>query len=113
MSTRRLPPIDKAKEALINGLETSKSPEPIKVSLDHVTDLSIDELLLKGLTIIDRTLRVVQTEVSTGIPSRESIMNLKDCMSMLHELKKQEKDLMEKLSDEDLKNYVDNESLGS
>jgi hypothetical protein len=71
-----------------------------------VTDLSIDKLLQEGLINIYGIMRAIKADVGTGMPSRESVMNLKDIMAMLRDLKKDEKDLIEKLSDEELENLV-------
>ena len=66
-------------------------------------NLTIDELLQIGLNQIERLMICVGKDISTGVPSRESVMNLKDCMSMLHELKKKEQELLDALSDDELK----------
>jgi hypothetical protein len=69
-------------------------------------DLSIDTLLTRGLNTIDRVMKLVSREVSTGVASRESVMNLKDCMLMLHDLKEKEQELLESLSDAELESSV-------
>lgn len=80
-------------------------PSPTSSPLEPVpedTDLSIDSLLNKGLKAIYGILRACLAQSRTGDPSRESVQNLKDAMCMLHDLKKQEQDLLEDLSDESL-----------
>lgn len=76
---------------------------PVKTEDPIPESISIDALLSTGLNAIYRTMRYLMGEISSpGGPSRETIMNLKDIMSMLHDLKKKEQDLMDDFSDEDL-----------
>lgn len=57
-------------------------------------DINIDSLMGKGLLALDRLMKVILTDISTGIPERDTVMNLKDVMGMLHILKaKEEADL--------------------
>lgn len=86
-----------------NGIYTSVKQEPAAI---ESTDISIDDLLKSGLQIIRKALKAVSEDVNTGMPSRETIMNLKDLMSMLKDLKKEEKDLLETLSDEQLETML-------
>lgn len=67
-----------------------------------VGDISIDDLMKKGLLAIQRVMQACLIDASTGVPSRESVMNLKDIMAMLHELKKKEQELMDEMSEEEL-----------
>src|SRR3954469_2964823 len=80
-------------------------PEPtVKVS-----DISIESLMQKGLLAIERTIAATLREITAGnpaTPSREAIMNLKDCMAMLESLKKREEELLNNLTDEELKKLV-------
>lgn len=66
------------------------------------TDLSIDALKHKGLQTIQKIMNAVWQEASIGMPARESIMSLKDCMTMLKDLKNEERELLESMSDEQL-----------
>lgn len=64
---------------------------------------SIDLLMAKGLTALERTLNSVMVATEGGLtPDRNTILNLKDCMFMLHDLKKAEKEILEALTDEEL-----------
>lgn len=90
-----------------NGIYT---PLPkISVSLvppeedEAAMDISIDALKQRGLVTIDRIMKAALVEASTGSPSRESVQNLKDCLTMLQALEKDEKDTLSKLSDDSLK----------
>lgn len=65
-------------------------------------DLSIDGLLKVGLEAIYGIMHASLHDTSTGVPSRESVMNLKDAMAMLHELRKQEQAILEGMSEEDI-----------
>ena len=89
-----------------NGSYLKLSPEKDTPA----SDISIDSLLQKGLLAIDRTMKAILMDTATGTPSRESIMNLKDVMAMLHELKKKEEELLGNLSEDELKKLAnDNE----
>ncbi len=63
-------------------------------------------MMQRGLAAIDRLMRVITSDISTGTPSRETVMNLKDAMSMLESLKRREEELMANLSDEALTEVV-------
>lgn len=65
-------------------------------------DLSIDGLMKEGLAALHGVMTACRREAANGNPSRESVQNLKDAMTMLHQLKEQEKDLLESMSDEEL-----------
>ncbi len=70
---------------------------------------SIDLLMAKGLTALERTLNSVLQATNDGRPpQRDDILNLRDCMSMLHDLKAKEQELLESLSDEDLERISKN-----
>lgn len=75
-------------------------PEP--VAPEQEPDLDIDSLMKRGLAAIARLMRVITTDISTGCPSRETVQNLKDAMSMLKDLKERETELLESMSDEEL-----------
>lgn len=65
--------------------------------------ISIDNMLNTSLTSLYRILRHINGEISSPAgPTRETIQNLKDVMTMLHELKKKEQDLLNEISDEEL-----------
>lgn len=66
------------------------------------TDVSIDDLLKSGLEAIRVALAVVRAEINMKSFERDTIMNLKDILAMLRELKKDEKDFLSKLTDEEL-----------
>lgn len=80
------------------GAYVKVSPEP----LPSLVDVSIDDLLGKGLLAVERVMKSILTEASSGNPSREAVMNLKDCMAILWELKKKERDFLDNLTDEEL-----------
>lgn len=71
----------------------------------------IDDLLLEGLYQIQRLLSCVKRDIDTGSPERDTVQTLRDCMSMLHELRKQEQALLGKLSDEELEKLKDKDAL--
>lgn len=86
------------------GAYLPQEPEGVSPPSSLAPDpaLSIDVLMKRGLLAIDRTLTLVLRNVSGGNPSREDIMNLKDCMGMLQTLKERESELLEEMSLEDL-----------
>lgn len=65
-------------------------------------DLSIDGLMKQGLEALHDVMRSCRKEASMAMPSRECVMNLKDCMAMLHQLKEKEQEILDGMSDEDL-----------
>lgn len=93
-----------------NGIyqKIEAAPQAIQETEGNGDDgnISIDDLLKKGLLAIKRAMKSVLAEVSAGSPSRETIQNLKDLMAMLKELKKEEKDILDNLSDEELEKLL-------
>lgn len=69
-------------------------------------DISIDDLMNRGLKAMYGIMRSVNADSASGAPSRNTVMNLKDLMSMLKELKKDERDVLNALSVEDLEKIV-------
>lgn len=65
-------------------------------------DLSIDALMRQGLEAIHGVMRSCLAEAKSGVPSRESVQNLKDVMVLLEGLKEREEALLEEMSDEEL-----------
>ncbi len=65
-------------------------------------DVSIDDLLKKGLLGIERAIKHLLESITAGNVDREVIGCLKDCMTMLHELKRKEKEILDSLTDEQL-----------
>lgn len=82
-------------------------PEALAPSKSLIpAEISIDDLMRSGLENIWGIMRAIKVDVGTGIPSRETVQNLKDVMAMLKELKKEERDLLESMSDEELDKLV-------
>lgn len=73
------------------------------------TDISIDDLMRAGLQAIKGTMKAIMSDVNTGMPSRETVMNLKDVMGMLKELKKEERELLDNMTDEQLEKMLKND----
>ena len=99
MNQRRVR-IDPAKSSVIEDLKAKGIEKQEAPSIP--TDISIDDLMSRGLQAIYGTMRAIMADVATGAPSRETVMNLKDIMAMLHDLKKKEQELLDNLSDEQL-----------
>lgn len=67
------------------------------------SEVSIDSLLSEGLASIHQVMERIKFEVRDGVSiSRNTVMNLKDVMTLLHALKEKEADLLEEMSDEEL-----------
>lgn len=65
-------------------------------------DISIDELLGKGLMAIYGIMKSINSEVRSEQYKRDTVQNLKDVMAILKELKKEERELLSKMSDEEI-----------
>ena len=72
------------------------------VSQPIITDISIDNLMHRGLRAIYGLMKAIENDINTGAPSRETVQNLKDALTMLKDLKKDEKDLLDSMTDEQL-----------
>jgi len=101
--------IDKPYKMDIHG--NIKYPEPpkapdVETQDEPYTDVSIDALMLRGLSIIDRIMISCWKDAQSAVPARETVQNLKDCMSMLKDLKIQESELLDKMSDGAVEEYL-------
>ncbi len=85
-----------------NGMYLKVSPKVEVKEVPDYIDLSIDDLIKRGIRSIYGILKAVEQDVGTGAPERETVMNLRDVMTMLKELKKDERDFLDGLSDEEL-----------
>jgi len=87
--------------------QLKEPPVPeIKVQEVPITDLSIDDLLNRGIQDIYGIMRAIRVDIGTGMPSRNTVMNLKDCLTMLAELKSKEQDLLDNMTDDELAEYL-------
>jgi len=75
------------------GRTVEESPNP---------DVSLDEIGKRIIIAMDRATRQLLTSISSGDVSREVIGALKDCQSMYKDLRKDEKEILEGMSDEDI-----------
>lgn len=78
------------------------SPIPVKEELPD-TDLSLDDIGKRIMLSLDRATKTLLANISTGDVSRETIGALKDAHSMFKDLKKEEKDILDNMSEDDLK----------
>jgi hypothetical protein len=85
-----------------NGMfvKQPKAVEPVVDKHEEPGDISIDALMGRGLKCLWALIRHLEVDVQH--PTRETVQNLKDVMAILKELKKDEKDFLESLSDEEL-----------
>ncbi len=65
-------------------------------------DLSIDGLMHTGLRAIHGIMKACLADATSGVPSRESVMNLRDAMTMLRDLKDQEQELLDEMDEDEL-----------
>ncbi len=90
-----------------NGIYTPATVSPPTPSVDGIdVDISIDDLLKAGLQNIRGAMRSITRDIGTNSFDRETIQNLKDLMGLLKDLKKDEKDLIDNLSDEQLEGLL-------
>ncbi len=78
-------------------------PKVVQPPDPKLTDISLDELLSKSILILYREIRSLLLESSTGKLCKDSAQSLRDYIKLLNELKEREKDVLESLSDEQLK----------
>lgn len=78
------------------------------LSSEPMADISIDKLINNGLLALQKSMNFILHSVTAQGPTRESIQNLKDVMSMLHELKEKETELLKDLSEDELRKLLDN-----
>ncbi len=97
--------VDKAYTMDIHGNIIYPKP-PEKPKKQAIREVSIDGLLQKGLQTIHLIMRACMDEANPGPCSRESVMNLKDCMGMLKDLKAQEDALLDGMTDEQIEQYL-------
>ncbi len=87
----------------VDGIYIPSRPAPKDPILNHS---SIDDLVNVGLQNIRKAMAAITKELNLPVIERNTIMNLKDLMSMLRELKKDEKDLLDGLTDEQLERIL-------
>lgn len=88
------------RKALLEGPEAIA--EVIAERIDTPPDLDIASMRKRGLAAIDRLMRCITSDISSGNPARETVQNLKDAMTMLNDLKDIEDQALEELSEEEL-----------
>lgn len=93
------------RKALLEGPEAIA--EVIAERTDTPPDLDIASMRKRGLAAIDRLMRCITSDISSGNPARETVQNLKDAMTMLNDLKDIEDEALKDLSDEDLQRIAD------
>lgn len=71
----------------------SDSPSP---------DVSLDDIGKRIIVAMDRATKTLLESITAGDVSREIIGALKDCQTMYKDLRKDEKDLLASMSDEDI-----------
>lgn len=102
-----VPPQSQAKDS--NGIYLPPEPTPPRAQVEVSPDLSIDKMLFRILTTIDRILQSLTYQATHGTFDRETIQNLKDCTSILLEFKKKEAEILDDMSEEQLEAMVQND----
>jgi hypothetical protein len=75
----------------------------VKEDTRVLPNVSIDDLLKESLINLQRIVNKISIETTkAGFPAKEIIQAQKDCVSMLQDLKKTEKELMEALDVKEL-----------
>lgn len=91
---------------IIGGIKDDNGIFTLKTQDKEPDSIAIDDLLYTGLRSIRKALIDINAEVNMGTPSRETIQNLKDLIGMLRDLKKDEKDVLDNLTDEQLEQLL-------
>lgn len=81
-------------------------PKPLEKPVEAPFDGSIDNLIYRGLRAIYGLMRDIESDIAMGSPDRDTVQNLKDAMTMLRDLKKEERELLDGMSDEDLEKML-------
>lgn len=69
--------------------------------------ISIDDTIKDCLICVKRIVTKITADTSGGrLPDRNTVMTLKDCMSMLFEAKKKEQEILEDLSEDELQKML-------
>lgn len=97
MSDRKIPGYAMDSQGTI-----TKKPEPPKKEESEEDSVNIDKLRHRGLRSIHGIIRAIETDVGSGHPARETIMNLKDIMAILKDLKAEERDYLDSLDETQL-----------
>ena len=69
-----------------------------------------DELLASGLDALDRIMKRIHRDIAsdpTAPPNRNTVQSLKDCMAMLHEFREKENDILDQMTDEEIRGYLE------
>lgn len=83
-------------------------------SKQEMIKVSVDGMINEGTLILRKMITAIAAATpERGMPARDTVATFKDCMTMLHELKKKEKELASSMSEEEvmatLKRIVNNE----
>jgi hypothetical protein len=84
-----------------NGIYT-KQREVVEPPALPEPELSLDDIAKRVIQALERATKHLLEAISKGDVDRDTIGALKDCASVLKDLRKDEKELLESLSDEDL-----------
>lgn len=74
---------------------------------DESININIDNTLKDCLVVVRRIVdKLLEETAITGLPSRECVQSTKDCLTMLIEIKKKEKELLDDISEDELRKIV-------
>lgn len=69
-------------------------------------DVSLDDIGKRVIVALDRATKTLLQAITAGSVDRDTIGALKDCSMMLKDLKKDEKDYLESLTDEEIESRL-------
>lgn len=88
-----------------NGQYIKALPPPRKEA-EAPSGNTIDDLLLKGLHATDLLMKSIVSDISTHAYTRDTVMNLKDVMNILSDLKKKERELLDSMGEIELQDIA-------
>lgn len=103
---KRLPPIDKWKESVVEAALKSSEAVSTAPGITIKFNGTLDELLSKQLAALDKITNQLVIAAGTGNATKDEIQSLATCIKLTMDLKVKENEILENLSDEDLTNII-------
>lgn len=89
-----------------SGAYVVPEPKVMPKAQEPTIDVSIDDIGKRIVIALDRATKTLLSNITSGSVDRDTIGALKDCASVLKDLKKEEKDYLSELSDEQLAELI-------
>lgn len=96
---------DKIKSEAIEEI-LAKEEKPMGKTLEIAPDASVDSYIQQCYVTVQYLLARVKKDIQSGNYDRDTVLSLRDCLSMLFDLKKREEELLENMSAEDLEKLI-------